>query len=78
MKENSITNWEVITIKHTNNQLQKKTSDFGPKYCNQIHDKKAELINNMTREFEGLEEGPKEEIHTNLLKTILKKIPNWK
>ena len=35
-------------------------------------------MNNMTRELEGLEEGPKAEIHTDLLKTILKKISNWK
>ena len=32
----------------------------------------------MTRELEGLEEGPKAEIHTNFLKTTLKKISNWK
>ena len=35
MKENSINNWEEITIKHTNNQMQKKPNDFGPKYGNQ-------------------------------------------
>ena len=28
----------------------------------------------MTRELKGLEEGPKEEIHIDLLKTTLKKI----
>ena len=32
----------------------------------------------MTRELEGLEEDPKAEIHTDLLKTTLKKISNWK
>ena len=37
------------------------------------HNEKAEWINNMTRELEGLEEGPKTEIHTDLLKTTLKK-----
>ena len=71
MKENSINNWEEITIKHTNNQMQKKPNDFGPKYGNQKkkkHNKKAEWINNMTREL-GLEEGPNAEIHTDLLKT---------
>ena len=33
------------------------------------HNEKAEWINNMTRELEGLEEGPKAEIQTNLFKT---------
>ena len=32
------------------------------------HNEKAEWINNMTREIEGLEEGPKGEIHIELLK----------
>ena len=32
----------------------------------------------MTRELEGLEEGPKAEIHNDLLKTTLEKISNWK
>ena len=31
------------------------------------------MVNNMTRELEGLEEGPKTEIHIDLLKTTLKK-----
>ena len=35
MKENSINNWDEITKKHTSNQMQKKTNDFGPEYCNQ-------------------------------------------
>ena len=42
------------------------------------HNKKAEWINNMTRELEGLEEGPKAEIHTDLLKTTLKKYQTGK
>ena len=42
------------------------------------HDEKAEWINIMAIELEGLEEGPKAEIYTDLLKTILKKISNWK
>ena len=41
-------------------------------------DEKAEWINYITRELEGLEEGPKAEIHIKLLKTTLKRIPNWK
>ena len=32
----------------------------------------------MTRKRGGLEEGPKAEIHIELLKKTLKKIPNWK
>ena len=32
----------------------------------------------MTRELEGLKEGPKVEIHIELLKKTLKKISNWK
>ena len=32
----------------------------------------------MTRELKGLEEGPKTEIHIDLLKTTLKRISNWK
>ena len=42
------------------------------------HNEKAEWINNMTRELEGHERGPKAEIHTDLLKTTLKKISYWK
>ena len=42
------------------------------------YNEKAEGINNMTRELEGLEEGLKAEIHSDLLKTTLKKISNWK
>ena len=37
------------------------------------HNEKTEWINNLTRELEGLEEGPKAEIHIGLLKTTLKK-----
>ena len=42
------------------------------------HNEKAERINNITRELEGLEAGPKAEIHTDLLKMTFKKISNWK
>ena len=34
-KENSINNWEEMTIKHTNNQMSKKLKDLGLKYSNQ-------------------------------------------
>ena len=36
------------------------------------HDEKPEWMNNRTSELEGLEEGPKAEIHTDLLKMTLK------
>ena len=42
------------------------------------HKENAEWINNITRELHGLEEGPKMEIHVDLLKTTLKRISNWK
>ena len=41
------------------------------------YNKKAEWINNLTRELEGLEEGPKAEINIDLLKTT-QKISNGK
>ena len=40
--------------------------------------KKAKWINHITSELEELKEGPKAEIHTDLLKTTLKKVSNWK
>ena len=42
------------------------------------HNKNAEWINNITRELEGLEGGPKMEIHVDLHKTKLKTILNRK
>ena len=42
------------------------------------YNEKAKWINNMTRKREGLEEGPKLEIHIDLLKRTLKNISNWK
>ena len=44
MKENSINNWEEMTIKHTNSQMQKKPNDSGLKYGNQ---------NNITKRLNG-------------------------
>ena len=35
MKENSINNWKKMTMKHTNNRVQKKPNDSGLKYGNQ-------------------------------------------
>ena len=42
------------------------------------HNGKAEWINNITREIQGLEKGLKTEIHIDLVKTTLKRISNWK
>ena len=49
--------------------MPKKPNDFGLKYCNPKYNEKAEW---MTMELEGLEEGPKVEIHIYLLKSTLK------
>ena len=73
--------WEGVTWKHTTNRIPKKPNDFEQKYMatkKKKYDENAEWINNITRELEGLEEGPKAEILIDLLKTTLKKIPNWK
>ena len=42
------------------------------------HNENAEWINNITRELDGIKEGPKMEIHVDLLKTTLKRISNMK
>ena len=57
----------------------KETERFGTKIWQpKKHYENAEWINNITRELEGLEEGPKTEIHIDLLKTTLKWISNLK
>ena len=71
-----------MTQKHTNNRMQEKPNEFGLKYGNQKekkkHNEKAKWTNNMTKELEGLEEGPKAEIHNDLFKTTLKIYPTGK
>ena len=57
--------------------IECKSYDFGLKYGNQKQNKKAECINNITRELERLKESLKAEIHIDLLKTT-QKISNWK
>ena len=53
----------------------RETEQFCTKIWQPREDKKkAEWINNMTKELEGLEEGPKAETHIDLLKTTLKNI----
>ena len=69
-----------MTQKHTNNRMRKKSNDLGLKYTphqKKKHNEKGEWMNNMTKELEGLKEGPKAEIHIDLHKRTLK-ISNWK
>ena len=72
MKENSINNWEDMTIKHTNNRIKRNPTILDKNMATKKYNEKAEWINNITRELERLEEGMKAEIHTYLLKTLLK------
>ena len=58
--------------KHTNDRMQKKPNDFGLEYGYKKYNEKVEWKNNMTEELEGLEEGPKAEIHIDLHKMTLK------
>ena len=77
-----------MTRKHTNNRMQENPMKRNEKNKKKKKTKKTkqkkpknEWINNMTKELDGLEEGPKAELHIDLLKTILndtKKISNWK
>ena len=53
--------------------MPKKPNDFG-QMATKKHNQNAEGINNLTRELQGVEEGPKEEIQTHLLKTTRKNI----
>ena len=48
-----------MTRKHNKHRMQEKLNDFGLKYGNKKHNKKAEWINNLARELKGLEEGTK-------------------
>ena len=55
----------------------KETEQFWTKiWLLKQHNEKAEWVNHITRELEQLEEGPKAEIHTDLLRTTLKKVSN--
>ena len=61
-----------MTRKHTNKRMQEKPNNVGQKYGNQENlTKKAEWISNVTKELEEIEEGPKAEIHIDLLRTTL-------
>ena len=74
IKENSTKNLDGMTKKTYEQRDAKETERVWTKK----HNEKAEWINNMTRELETLEEGPKVEILIELLKKTLKKISNWK
>ena len=50
-----------------------ETKQFWSKKWEQ--NRKAELINNMQNELEGLEKGPKAKIHLDSLRSALKKVP---
>ena len=68
-----------ITGRHDTKTYQqpdvKDTEQFWTRIWQQKkNNEKAEWINDMTRELEGLEESPKAEMHIKLLKKIL----NWK
>ena len=57
----------------------KETQRFWTKiWQRKKHNEKAKWISHMARELEELEESPKAEIHTDLLKMTLKKVSNWK
>ena len=57
----------------------KETERFWAKiWESKKHNENAEWINNITRELDRLEEGPKIEMHVDLLKTTRKRISNWK
>ena len=58
--------------------MPKKSNDLDENMTTKKHNDNTEWINTITRELEGLEEGPKMEIHIDLLKTTLKRILNWK
>ena len=61
-----------MTQKHTNN-IANETKRFWTKIWQpREHNEKAEWINNMTKELEGLEDGPKVEIHIDLFETTQK------
>ena len=65
---------------HKNTQPEaRETERFWTKIWQpEKHNEKAEWINDMARELEGLEESHKAEVHIELLKKTLKKISNWK
>ena len=70
-----ISNWKGMTYQQPD---ARETERFWMKIWQpKKHIEKAEGINDLTREL-GLEEGPKAEMHIELLKKTLKKITNWK
>ena len=66
--------WKTIFHIDVKNSERFWTKIWQPKK----HNENAEWINNITRELDGLEEGPEMEIRVDLLKPTLKRISNWK
>ena len=64
-----------MTRKHINNRMQEMFNNFGVKYGNQENiTKKKQMVRKMVDDLKGLKEGPKAEIHIDLLRRILKSI----
>ena len=62
-----------MTRTYTNNRMQEKLNNSGVKYDNQGNIKKNEWIINMAKAL-GLVQGPKAEIHIDLLRMTQKYI----
>ena len=54
-----------MTRKLTNNRMQMKPNDFEKNMAQKKHNGKSYCINKMAKELEGLEDGPKAEMHTD-------------
>ena len=80
MKGNTISNTEEITKETYQQTDANETQRFWAKIWQpkKKYSENAEWMNNITRELEGLDLGPKAEIPTDLLKMTLKKITNLK
>ena len=82
-KKKSKQGWEIrlemqIKISTKTTGCKKKRTILEKNMATKKHNGKTEWINNMIKELEGLEEGPKAEIPIDLLKTILKKYQTGK
>ena len=76
-KRNSTYKWGEMTRKYTNNRMQEKPNNFEQKYSNQENIIKKPNGYAIWQKKLGLEEGPKAEMHIDLLKTTQKQL-NWK
>ena len=62
----------------TNNWMHRKKQFLSKIWEQKEHNRNTKWINNMKKEWQGLEEGPEADIHMDLLRGILKKVQNWK